>query len=156
MITKEEVMAILDLKNADYDTKEGLSELQRRVEQVYGRFTDDKIKKVVEGLSDTDTVKVLEDIDAIIDAKRDILKNAECELKPTPWSEIEEVNREWLIPNWLPANTVTMFTGQGGAGKSWLTLQVICEIASHASGRSMGETQRRDTETVRIRRLYRE
>ena len=33
MITKEEVMEILDLKNADFDTKEGLSELQRRVEQ---------------------------------------------------------------------------------------------------------------------------
>ena len=139
MITKEKVMAILDLKNADYDTKEGLSELQRRVEQVYGRFTDDKIKKVIEGLSDTDTVEALEEIDGIIDAKRDILKNAECELKPTPWSEIEEVNREWLIPNWLPANTVTMFTGQGGAGKSWLTLQVVSEIASHAESEAWGK-----------------
>ena len=29
--------------------------------------------------------------------------------------------------------------GQGGAGKSWLTLQVICEIASHASGGSWGK-----------------
>ena len=140
MITKEDVMAILDLASADYDTKEGLSELQRRVEQAYGRFTQEKIKKVVESLSNTDTVEVLEDIDAIIDAKRDILKNAECELKPTPWSEIEEVNREWLIPNWLPANTVTMFTGQGGAGKSWLTLQVACEIASHAKSESWGKS----------------
>ena len=25
-----------------------------------------------------------------------------------------------------------MFTGQGGAGKSWLTLQIACQIASHA------------------------
>ena len=140
MITKEDVMAILDLASADYDTKEGLSELQRRVEQAYGRFTQEKIKKVVESLSNTDTVEVLEDIDAIIDAKRDILKNAECELKPTPWSEIEEVNREWLIPNWLPANTVTMFTGQGGAGKSWLTLQVACEITSHAKSESWGKS----------------
>ena len=45
-----------------------------------------------------------------------------------PWNEIKDVDREWLLPNWLPANTVTMFTGQGGAGKSWLTLQVICQI----------------------------
>ena len=50
----------------------------------------------------------------------------------TPWEEIPEVNREWLISDWLPADTVTMFTGQGGAGKSWLTLQVACEIASGA------------------------
>ena len=45
-------------------------------------------------------------------------------------------SRQWLIPNWLPANTVTMFTGQGGAGKSWLTLQVACEIASNAASSS--------------------
>lgn len=47
----------------------------------------------------------------------------------TPWDDIKDVNREWLIHNWLPANTVTMFTGQGGAGKSWLTLQILCQIA---------------------------
>ena len=47
----------------------------------------------------------------------------------TPWEDIPEVEREWLIPQWLPANTVTMFTGDGGAGKSWLTLQAVCQIA---------------------------
>lgn len=46
----------------------------------------------------------------------------------TPWNEIKDEKREWLIPYWLPANTVTMFTGQGGAGKSWLTLQIISQI----------------------------
>ena len=44
------------------------------------------------------------------------------------WKDIPEVNREWLIHNWMPANTVTMFTGEGGAGKSWLTLQVVCQV----------------------------
>ena len=47
----------------------------------------------------------------------------------TPWNAIPDANREWLIPQWLPANTVTMFTGEGGAGKSWLTLQAVCQIA---------------------------
>lgn len=47
----------------------------------------------------------------------------------TSWDEIPDIKREWLLPNWLPANTVTMFTGQGGAGKSWLTLQIICQVA---------------------------
>ena len=42
--------------------------------------------------------------------------------------DIEVTDREWLIHQWLPANTVTMFTGDGGAGKSWLTLQVVCQI----------------------------
>ena len=45
------------------------------------------------------------------------------------WDDIEVTDREWLIPNWLPANTATMFTGDGGVGKSWLTLQVVCQIA---------------------------
>lgn len=51
-------------------------------------------------------------------------------VKVTEWEDIPASNRDWIIPNWLPANTVTMFTGQGGAGKSWMTLQLICEIAS--------------------------
>ena len=44
------------------------------------------------------------------------------------WDDIPEVKREWLIDSWLPANTVSMFTGEGGAGKSWLTLQAVCQI----------------------------
>ena len=45
------------------------------------------------------------------------------------WDDIEVTRREWLVDGWLPANTVTMFTGEGGAGKSWLTLQMICQVA---------------------------
>ena len=45
------------------------------------------------------------------------------------WDDIAVTDREWLIPNWLPANTATLFTGDGGVGKSWLTLQVVCQIA---------------------------
>ena len=44
------------------------------------------------------------------------------------WNDIEVIDRDWLIPNWLPAHTATMFTGDGGVGKSWLTLQVVCQI----------------------------
>lgn len=44
------------------------------------------------------------------------------------WEDIPKVKREWLIHSWLPENTVTMFTGEGGAGKSWLTLQAICQV----------------------------
>ena len=53
--------------------------------------------------------------------------------QPTPaivqWEDIPDIERrEWLIDQWLPANTVTMFTGDGGAGKSWLTLQAVCQV----------------------------
>ena len=52
--------------------------------------------------------------------------------QPTPeivqWKDISDIKREWLIDQWLPANTVTMFNGEGGAGKSWLTLQAVCQV----------------------------
>ena len=38
--------------------------------------------------------------------------------------------REWLIQDWLPANEVTVFTGQGGIGKSRLALQIAGKIAT--------------------------
>ena len=38
--------------------------------------------------------------------------------------------RQWLIHNWLPANCVSMFTGEGGVGKSYATLQIACGLIS--------------------------
>ena len=142
MITKEDVMNILDLDTADYDTLTGVSELQRRVEQAHGLFTEYKIRQATDRLSGENAdnpLYVLTEIDEYIDDKRHILKNAESDLTPIAWNDIEAVTREWLIPNWLPANTVTLFTGQGGTGKSWLTLQVACQIASHAEGMAWGD-----------------
>ena len=142
MITKEDVMKILDLETADYDTLTGLSEQQRRVEQAHGLLTEHKIRDATDRLSGEnadDPLYVLTEIDEYIDDKRYILKNAESNLTPIAWKDIEAVTREWLIPHWLPANTVTLFTGQGGAGKSWLTLQFVCQIASHAAGMAWGD-----------------
>ena len=142
MVTKDDVMQILDLNTADFDSLEGIAELQRRVEHAHALFTHERILSATDRLSGEDADdpnEILIELDKIIDEKRNILKNAECELKPIAWNEIQDIQREWLIPNWLPAHTVTMFTGQGGAGKSWLTLQVICDIASHASGGAWGK-----------------
>ena len=38
--------------------------------------------------------------------------------------------RQWLIKDWLPANCVSMFTGEGGVGKSFATLQIACGLVS--------------------------
>ena len=38
--------------------------------------------------------------------------------------------RQWLIKDWLPANCVSMFTGEGGVGKSYATLQIACALVS--------------------------
>ena len=38
--------------------------------------------------------------------------------------------RQWLIKDWLPANCVSMFTGEGGVGKSFAVLQIACGLVS--------------------------
>lgn len=38
--------------------------------------------------------------------------------------------RDWIIKNWLPANCVSMLTGEGGVGKSYLALQVASALAT--------------------------
>ena len=53
-----------------------------------------------------------------------LLDEAGDDWTPTPPA------REWLIPGWLPAARVAMFTGEGSAGKSRLAVQVVARIAS--------------------------
>ena len=142
MVTKDDVMRTLALDTADFDSLEGITELQRRVEAAHGLLTEHRMIATTDRLSGEDAddpIELLTELDAILDDKRSILKNAECDLSPIAWEDIADVDRQWLIPNWLPANTVTMFTGQGGAGKSWLTLQVACEIASNAESGAWGK-----------------
>ena len=37
--------------------------------------------------------------------------------------------REWVIEDWLPANELTLFTGEGGLGKSLVALQLAAAVA---------------------------
>lgn len=157
MITKEDIMKILNLETADVDTLSGIAKLRRRVEQANALFTHDRLLTATDRLSGEnadDPLTVLTEIDSILDDKRDILKNAEIDLKPIAWEDIPDIDRDWLIPNWLPANTVTMFTGQGGAGKSWMTLQLICEIASgFPAFTSLKPTYNQNSENLEPRNL---
>lgn len=41
---------------------------------------------------------------------------------------VDEYNDEFLIEGWMPANRLTILTGEGGAGKSYLALQHICGL----------------------------
>ena len=75
--------------------------------------------------------QALSDREEIFDNLR--VLNNKLSPQPTPaivqWEDIPDIKRrEWLIDQWLPSNTVTMFTGEGGAGKSWLTLQAVCQV----------------------------
>jgi len=108
----------------DLKTKEGREHARKIIAE--GRLNN-VIKEFYAGIDAELDTEALEDKLQEIE----ILAEFQSE-RPRPqiaqWEEIPDVKREWLIDSWLPANTVTMFTGEGGAGKSWLTLQAVCQI----------------------------
>ncbi len=53
-------------------------------------------------------------------------------ISPTVWEGIPPPVRHWIVPEYVPAETVTMLTGDGGAGKSTLLLQLA---VARATGR---------------------
>ena len=50
------------------------------------------------------------------------------ESAPSP-SEVEDYEMEFLIDSWMPADCLTILTGSGGIGKSYLSLQYITALA---------------------------
>ena len=113
------------LNDYDLTTSEGLEAAKRLfVEQSRAQ----QIESLKQEEKEEDPAKIL-DIFGAIKEYNDFIDQPE---RPRPqivqWDDIEVTDREWLIHNWMPANTVTMFTGEGGAGKSWLTLQVVCQV----------------------------
>ena len=108
----------------DLTTKEGIAQARLYLAE---RRRDDAINEfdaAIEAETDTPTLE---------DRLKEIeLLNEFQSERPRPaivrWEDIPDIKREWLIDQWLPSNTVTMFTGEGGAGKSWLTLQAVCQV----------------------------
>ena len=61
---------------------------------------------------------------------REFLKEARPLEVLTPSNEPYYEQREWILDPWLPANRVAIFTGEGGKGKSYLSLQLAAAVAS--------------------------
>ena len=62
------------------------------------------------------------------------LRGAGPYLSPLTWAMIGEPQpRRWLIDRWLPAGSVALLTGEGGAGKSRLALQLAAGVAANRS-----------------------
>ena len=68
--------------------------------------------------------------DLLADAT-DRLREPGPRLIPLTWSMVgDPAPRRWLIDGWLPAGSVALMTGEGGAGKSRLALQLAAGIAA--------------------------
>ena len=62
----------------------------------------------------------------------DRLREPGPNLQPFTWAMVGEPEpRSWLIDQWLPAGSVALLTGEGGAGKSCLALQLAAGIAAN-------------------------
>ena len=132
-------MGKIDFSGLDLQTQQGRNEARKRLTE-YAR--DNALSELSQMLLDAEISEdsqiqtlgsLLNDLDLFSDSLE----------RPHPkvihWDDTEVPDREWLIPNWLPVNTATLFTGQGGVGKSWLTLQLVCQIASHAGNNAWGK-----------------
>lgn len=121
------------IEGLDLTTAEGIKAARQAIRE-YGR--DASIKEfnqlleiqLTEDQTENDWLHNLQELLEDVDSCNKALERPHP--KVIHWDDIEVIDREWLIPNWLPANTATMFTGDGGAGKSWLTLQAVCQIAA--------------------------
>ena len=115
---------IEQIKQLDLSTREGRDEAMRLIGTLRMADAISQFHASIESEVDTEALEdQLKGLETLSEFQSE---------RPRPsivqWDDIPDVDREWLIDPWLPANTVTMFTGQGGAGKSWLTLQAVCQV----------------------------
>ena len=114
------------LDNLDLTTSEGLETAKRL-------YVKQSRKQKIENLKhEDDDVQILDTLGAIREYN-DFVGRSE---RPTPvlqeapsHEEAADYKPEFLINNWLPANRLTILTGPGGTGKSYLALQHICGLA---------------------------
>ena len=129
-------MAIVDLSDLDLNTKDGRKQARQRLgellntqhkQNLLDKFLQANNEDLTDDENDGDRIDRMGNLLSEIDFIDKAMERSQPQI--TAWDEIEVTDREWLIHQWLPANTVTMFTGDGGAGKSWFTLQAVCQIA---------------------------
>ena len=123
----------IDRSELDITTPEGRKEARQRLRALAKSYTMEEFDtRLEDNLADNETLSDrVDELGDLLD-ELDLLDKKISQPFPeiVAWDDIEVIDREYLIPKWLPANTATMFTGDGGAGKSWLTLQAVCQIAS--------------------------
>ena len=75
-------------------------------------LTEDALEKLIAEVLDEELIPLLP-------------KSAQFTEKPP--------EREWIVQDWVPRGEVTLFTGQGGLGKSVLALQLAVAVATGGS-----------------------
>lgn len=121
------------------ETPEGLKEARRIItEDTREKTITDLITFIDEPLASdpierSDQLKDRDELFNTIEKYNDFIERSQ---RPLPVlenapsrEEAADYKPEFLIDNWLPANRLTLLTGPGGTGKSYLALQHICGLA---------------------------
>ena len=118
-------MGIEDWADMDLRTKEGIAQAKQLLAKERRAGAVKEFHAAIDAEMDIEVLEdKLKEIETLNEFQADRQKP-----KSRAWDDVEDVRREWLVNGWLPADTATLFTGEGGVGKSWLTLQMICQIA---------------------------
>ena len=56
------------------------------------------------------------------------LQNASGRVNIAAWAETDPPEREWLVEGLIPMHAVTLFSGDGGTGKSLMMFQLACAV----------------------------
>jgi RecA-family ATPase len=78
------------------------------------------------------TLPDLERGNGLTAATRDMMRDIDQRwrmLLPEEWQGVPVPPREWIVPDFIPAKTVTLLAGEGAAGKSTLALQLAAARA---------------------------
>ena len=114
------------LNDYDLTTSEGLQAVKRL-------FVEQSRAQQIENLrSSDDPTEILDTFGAIREYNNFIEQSQrpQPELLEAPSrEETDKYEPEFLIDNWMPANRLTLLTGPGGTGKSYLALQHIVGLA---------------------------
>ena len=135
----------MSLDSIDWTDNTAIDELRRQIAR------DDK-QVLIETLKSDLSIPLPEDLerkakavaerDAMtrqIQVLNDVLKTPSIEIAKL--QEIELTDRRWMTYPLLPESEVTLLTGQGGAGKSFLMLQIACLLAAGYTDASLKQEE---------------
>ena len=129
MATEISIDDILNPERLDSIEQEVSKDVQREIAAQLQRDLAIPLPDDAEGKA-----KAIRDRQVLIDSIKTL--NQILNVKPMPElesapseDEVDAYEKKWLIDNWMTRGELTLFSGEGGVGKSYLALQHACGLA---------------------------
>ena len=127
----EEEFELLTDKELAMKMERVLSPTMRR--ELLRRHTAECIRALEEAEAnpEADTANVLNAAEAARWTAREYLRVSREKPEESLLSDTETTwERDWVIPDWIPLGEVTLLTGRGGAGKTYLAIELAAALLS--------------------------